>query len=126
MSDSASSQQTAPGALKSAIANAMVAIFKEHYGLGPTAARTFLEDDFVFVVMQGGVTRNERTLLEAGHAQLVRDYRQRFQEAVSETSCDAIGEIVGRRVIGHHSQILFDPDMTFEIFVLEGAETDGV
>lgn len=112
-------RDAAPGPLKTAISNAIVGIFKERYGLGPTAARVFLEDDYVFVVMHGGFTRNEHTLMEAGHHQLVRDYRLRFQEAISDISRSAVAEATGRTVLAHHSQVVFDPDMTFEIFVLE-------
>jgi uncharacterized protein YbcI len=118
-------QDAAPGPLRTAISNAIVGIFKEHYGLGPTAARVFLEDDYVFVAMHGGFTRNEHTLMDAGHHQLVRDYRLRFQEAISETSRAAVAEVTGRHVVAHHSQVVFDPDMTFEIFVLEPRAADG-
>ena len=31
----------------------------------------------------------------------------------------AVTEITGRRVLTYHSQIVFDPARTFEIFVLE-------
>jgi uncharacterized protein YbcI len=118
-------QDAAPGPVKTAISTAIVRIFKEHYGLGPTAARVFLEDDYVFVAMHGGFTRNEHTLMDAGHHQLVRDYRLRFQEAISELSRAAIAEATGRTVTAHHSQVVFDPDMTFEIFVLEPRDAAG-
>lgn len=112
-------REAAAGPVKAAIADAMVGIFKELYGLGPTATRVFLEDDFVFVVLHGMVTRNERTLLEAGEHQLVREYRLRFQEIIAETSKAKIAAVTGRHVLAHHSQIVFDPDMTFEVFALE-------
>jgi uncharacterized protein YbcI len=69
--------------------------------------------------MENGLTRNEQTLLEAGRHELVREYRLSFQEAVTETITTTVEELVGRRVIGYHSQIVFDPDRLFEIFVLE-------
>ena len=107
------------GAMRAAVANAMVGLKKEFYGKGPVAAKTYFEDDYVFVVLEGGLTRNEETLLAAGETQLVRQYRLRFQEAVTRTICSAVEEIVGRRVLTYHSQIVFDPVRTFEIFVLE-------
>jgi uncharacterized protein YbcI len=105
--------------MRAAVSNAMVGLKKEFYGKGPVAAKTYFEDDYVFVVLEGGLTRNEETLLAAGETQLVREYRLRFQEAVTRTICSAVEEIVGRRVLTYHSQIVFDPVRTFEIFVLE-------
>jgi uncharacterized protein YbcI len=110
-----------PGSLRAAIANAMVGLKKRHYGRGPEAARAFIEDDYIFVVLEGGLTRNEETLLAAGREDTVRQYRLAFQAVVEETATSAIEELTGRKVIGYHSQIVFDPVRAFEIFVLEPA-----
>jgi uncharacterized protein YbcI len=110
-----------PGSLRAAIANAMVGLKKRHYGRGPEGAKAFVEDDYIFVVLEGGLTRNEETLLAAGRQDLVRQYRLAFQEAVTETATGAIEELTGRKVIGYHSQIVFDPVRAFEIFVLAPA-----
>ena len=96
----------------------MVGLKKQYYGRGPEAAKAYVEDDYIFVVMEGGLTRNEETLLEAGKADLVRQYRLAFQETVGPTATSAVEELTGRRVIGYHSQIVFDPARAFEIFVL--------
>ena len=108
------------GAMRAAVSNAMVGLKKEFYGKGPVAAKTYFEDDYVFVVLEGGLTRNEETLLAAGETQLVREYRLRFQEAVSATITTAIEGVTGRKVLAYHSQIVFEPDRAFEIFVLDG------
>jgi len=107
------------GSLRMALANAMVGMYKQFYGRGPTAAKAWILDDYVFVAMEGGLTRNEETLLADGKADLVRSYRLSFQETVGETVMGAVEELVGRRVLTYHSQIVFDPARTFEIFVLE-------
>jgi uncharacterized protein YbcI len=106
------------GSLRTALANAMVALKKQYYGRGPDAAKAFVEDDYVFVVLEGGLTRNEETLLADGQEDLVRRYRLAFQEAVAETATSAVEELTGRRVIGYHSQIVFEPTRVFEIFAL--------
>jgi uncharacterized protein YbcI len=106
------------GSLRAALANAMVGIKKRYYGRGPEGAKAYVEDDYVFVVLEGGLTRNEETLLAAGHEDLVRRYRLTFQEVVGPTATGAVEELTGRRVIGYHSQIVFDPTRAFEIFVL--------
>ena len=49
----------------------------------------------------------------------MREYRLRFQEAVADTITAAIEEVTGRKVLAYHSQIVFDPDRAFEIFVLD-------
>jgi uncharacterized protein YbcI len=110
-----------PGSLRAAIANAMVGLKKQYYGRGPEAAKAFVEDDYIFVVLEGGLTRNEETLLAAGREDVVRQYRLAFQEAVGPTATGAVEELTGRRVIGYHSQIVFDPVRAFEIFVLAPA-----
>ena len=107
------------GSVRTALANAMVGMKKQFYGRGPTAAKAWILDDYVFVVMEGGLTRNEETLLADGKDDLVRGYRLSFQETVADTVMGAVEELLGRRVLTYHSQIVFNPPRTFEIFVLE-------
>jgi uncharacterized protein YbcI len=102
------------------ISNAMVGLKKGFYGKGPTKAKTYVNDNYVFCVMQGGLTKNEETLLAAGQADLVRQYRLKFQEAMAAPTTEAIERLTGRNVIGYHSQIVFNPEHAFEIFVLDG------
>ena len=105
--------------MASDISNAMVGLKKEFYGRGPTKAKTYLNDNYVFSVLEGGLTRNEETLLEAGEQRLVREYRLRFQEAVATTITTSIEEVTGQKVLAYHSQIVFEPERMFEIFVLD-------
>ena len=105
--------------MRTALANAMVGMKKQYYGKGPTAAKAWILDDYVFVAMEGGLTRNEETLIEDGKEDVVRAYRLSFQETVGETTMNAVAEITGRRVLTYHSQIVFRPTRAFEIFVLE-------
>jgi uncharacterized protein YbcI len=107
------------GSVRTALANAMVGMKKQLYGRGPTAAKAWILDDYVFVVMEGGLTRNEETLLADGKEDLVRSYRLSFQETVGPKVMAAVAELVGRDVLTYHSQIVFDPPRMFEIFVLE-------
>ena len=105
--------------VRAEISNAMVGLKKEFYGKGPSKAKTFLNDNYVFCVMEGGLTRNEETLVERGHEDLVRNFRLRFQEAMAEPMVEAVQRITGCSVIGYHSQIVFHPERVFEIFVLD-------
>jgi uncharacterized protein YbcI len=107
------------GSLRTALANSMVAIMKRHYGKGPTGAKAWLLDDYVFIAMEGGLTRNEETLIEDGKEELVRSYRLAFQETIRMETMSVIAELTGRKVLTYHSQIVFGPTRAFEIFVLE-------
>jgi uncharacterized protein YbcI len=111
--------QEGGGSLRAALANAMVGLKKQFYGRGPTAAKAWLLDDYVFVALEGGLTRNEETLLADGKEDVVRSYRLSFQETVGPTTIAAVEELTGRKVLTYHSQIVFDPARAFEIFVLE-------
>jgi uncharacterized protein YbcI len=108
------------GSMRAAISNAMVGLKKRYYGRGPVKARTYLEDEYVFCVLEGGLMRHEETLLEAGHEDDVRAHRLLFQDAMSKPTTEAIEQITGRKVLGYHSQIVFRPDRSFEMFVLDG------
>jgi uncharacterized protein YbcI len=114
-----SSAAPGQGSTRAALATAMVGLKKEYFGRGPTAAKAWILDDYVFVALEGGLTRSEETLLEAGKEDLIRNFRLAFQEAMSEKTMGAVGEITGRRVMTYHSQIVFRPMRSFEIFVLE-------
>jgi uncharacterized protein YbcI len=60
--------------------------------------------------------------VESGQEDLVRKTRIAFQEVLTEEFTSAVAEATGRRVIAYHSQVVFNPDMGFEIFVLEDDE----
>jgi len=113
------------GELRAALSNALVVLMKEHYGKGPTAAKSFINDEYIFTVLEGGLTRNEETLLAAGQADVVRDYRLSFQQAVRQQFTQAVERLTGRRVLDYHSQIVFDPPRSFELFVLDGPPLMG-
>jgi uncharacterized protein YbcI len=110
------------GSLRAALANAMVGLKKRHYGRGPTAAKAWILDDYVFVAMEGGLTQNEETLIADGKEALVRTYRLAFQETMKDITTAAVAELTGRDVLTYHSQIAFHPTRSFEIFVLAPAD----
>src|SRR4051794_10698290 len=97
---------------------------RRFYGKGPERARTYFCDDNVVVVLHGGLTTSEETLLTAGEEQTIRRYRERFQEVVTADLMRTVAEITGRDVLTYHSQMLFRPTRIFEIFVLDRAVED--
>ena len=108
------------GQMRAAISNAIVALMKEYYGKGPTAAKTYLNDEYVFTVLEGGLTRNEETMIQAGEQDFVRLYRLKYQQVVRHQLTTVVQDITGRKVLDYHSQIVFDPPRGFEMFVLDG------
>ncbi len=58
-------------------------------------------------------------MLQAGQKDAVRDFRQRFQNEMTERLTGTVEQLTGRKVINYQSQILFDPDIVIEIFVFE-------
>jgi uncharacterized protein YbcI len=106
------------------ISNAMVRMQKEFFGKGPTKAKSYMFDDLLLVVMREGLTTAEKTMLEFGHPNQVREFRQLFQNEMTERLTGMVHDLTGRRVVNYQSQVLFDPDMTLEIFVFESARDD--
>ena len=114
------------GEVRAALSNALVALVKEHWGKGPTAAKSVLNDEYVLTIFEGGLIRNEETMLAAGHTDLVRLYRLAFQQVIREEMCSTVERITGRKVLDYHSQIVFDPVRAFEMFVLDAPVGESV
>jgi uncharacterized protein YbcI len=110
------------GELLAALSTAIVGIFSECYGRGPTKAKTYMFDNYVFTVLEDILTTVEETLVTNGQEDLVRHVRITFQESVADRFKSAVAELTGRHVVTYHSQVTFHPPMGFEIFVLEPEE----
>lgn len=106
-------------ALLAAISREMVKAMKSFYGRGPTKAKSYLIDDLLFVVMRGGITEAEQTLLDAGEADAVRAFRQHFENVMGERLIGTVEQLTERKVITYQSQVLFDPHTIIEIFLFE-------
>jgi uncharacterized protein YbcI len=112
------------GQLAAAISNAMVGIHSKHYGKGPTKAKTYLIGDSVVCVMQDVFTTVERTLIDQGKGDLVREVRTTFQYTMRDEFTEAIEAIVGRPPRAFMSQIDCGADIAIEFFLLENDLTD--
>jgi uncharacterized protein YbcI len=116
--DLPTSQQIS-GETLSKITSAMVGLYRDHFGRGPTAAKTYALDDIVVCVLRDGLTVIEKTLFNGGKADTVRTMRAAFQDAVADRFKGAIEEHTGRRVIAFMSQAHVDPDLAIEVFFLD-------
>jgi uncharacterized protein YbcI len=72
----------------------------------------------VVTVIEDTLTTVEQTLVDAGRASLVREVRLTFQEAMARSFKAVVEKELGREVVAYHSQITFDPNIGFEVFVL--------
>jgi uncharacterized protein YbcI len=107
------------GPRASAISNAMTKLHRDHYGRGPDTVRTILGEDHVICFLEDLYMPVERTLLDAGEIEAVKDTRLAFQRAMETRFVEAIETATGRKVRAFLSQIHIDPDISCEIFVLE-------
>lgn len=120
-----SSETTTPSL--SEISREVVAAMKQNFGRGPVSAKSYLIDDFLLVVMRGGMNTAERTLLDKGRADAVREFRQVFQNEMAPELTGLIERLTGREVVTYQSQVLFDPDVIIEIFFFaEPADADSL
>jgi uncharacterized protein YbcI len=106
------------GSVRSAISQAIVQIHAERYGKGATQAKTYAFDDVVVTIMRDVLTPVERTLIDAGQADAVRELRAAFHDAVGDTLATTVEELTGRKVESLMSQIDPASGVALEAFVL--------
>ena len=113
------------GNLSRELARAMVALFKEYVGRGPSHARAYVEEDLVAIVLGDTMIKAEQTLADEGEEDLVRGVRRVFQGKFREDAVGIVERLTGREVKAFLSDHAIDPDIAIEAFVLEpvGDET---
>jgi uncharacterized protein YbcI len=108
------------------ISNAMVSLYKEQFGRGPTRARThWTGPDAVTCLLEDTLTPAERNLVKMGEHQRLRDTRMFFQYATVRGFCEPVERITGRTVRAFVSGIDTEVDgLALETFVFypEGQE----
>jgi len=114
------------GPLGAAITKAVVAVFRDYTGRGPTKAQSFLNTDLVHVLLQDTMTASERKLAEDGEQDFVLDIRRKFQRTMKDDLTAAIEQLSGRKVIAFMSDNHVDPDLALESFVLEPVCEEGM
>jgi uncharacterized protein YbcI len=106
------------GSLLAEISNAMVRIHKEHWGKGPTKARTIYAEDIVLTRLDEIFTQAELTLVRAGREAEVRSMRTAFQRELEHEFVGAVERLTGREVQAFISDIHAQTNMAIELFVL--------
>src|SRR6186713_3312803 len=102
-----------------AISTRIVGLLREHYGRGPSRAKTYAMDDCVVCVLRNGFTAHERTIVDSGESDRVIEMRQDFQRLMERQYRETIESITGRKVVAFLSQAHLEPDITMEVFFLD-------
>ncbi|HEX2071752.1 MAG TPA: DUF2294 domain-containing protein [Thermoleophilaceae bacterium] len=111
------------GQVAAEITNGIVKLFSEYYGRGPVKAKTFVFENYTMTVLEDTLTTSESTLVEAGREEIVREFRLSFQSEMCESFHAVVEHATGCKVVTYQSQIAFNPDACFEIFVLDRPPT---
>jgi uncharacterized protein YbcI len=111
------------GGLLEEITRSVVRLHKEYIGQGPTKARTYIGEDLVVCVLQGGFSKAEHTLLEHGRTGAVVHQRQALDEALRQPLSDMIERLIERTVVGFTSAVQPDGELSTVVFLLEPARS---
>jgi len=122
-SNSIDSEQS--GQVASAISNGAVKLLRDYTGRGPTKTRTYINSDYISVVMYDTLTKGERSLVGDGRRELVLASRKAYQETMRPHLIEMVEQLTGRKVVAFLSDNHLDPDIAVEFFVLERLEGDG-
>ena len=102
-----------------AIGRGIAELHTQFYGRGPNRARTYMLNDTVICLLEGGFTTVERTLIAGGNSEAVREIRRSFQQAMEQPFKDVVETATNCTVLAYISQIHTSPDLAVELFVLE-------
>ena len=104
------------------ISNAMVALFKEAFGRGPTKARAqFAGHDTLLVILESSLTVAERNLAAIGEHRRLREARLFVSDALEDQFRAIVERALGRKTLAYVSGIDTARDVTIELFTLEPA-----
>jgi uncharacterized protein YbcI len=119
-------EASAVDSIRAEISREMVRIYKEQFGRGPTKVKTdFAGPDVVVCTLEDSFTPAERSLVEMGEHQRMRDTRLYFQHATEKQFRTTIERLLGRRVRAFLSGLDTASDVSAEVFYLEKPGTDG-
>lgn len=113
--------------VRSGVARAMVRIYKEQFGRGPTAVKAgWVGSDTLVCVLEDTLTPAERKLVALGEHNAVREMRSALQLATIADFCAPVERLTGRKVRSFHSTMDTVADgMAVEVFVLHPEAYDG-
>jgi uncharacterized protein YbcI len=119
-------RETGSGVL-AAVSDEMVRLYKEKFGRGPGRVRTYwCGDNVLTITLEDTFTAAERTLVELGEHQRMRETRTLFQYAAVREFCEPVERLTGRTVKAFVSGIDTAVDgLAVETFILHPAGSDA-
>ena len=113
-------QQQPGGSLLLDVSNALVALHKEQFGRGPTRVQShFAGADALLCVMDDALLPAERTMVDMGEQQRVRESRMFLQVATADQFIETVEAITGRTVRAFASATDPDNGVVMENFIFE-------
>jgi uncharacterized protein YbcI len=107
------------------LSNAMVALYKEAFGRGPTKARAqFAGHDTLLITLESSLTVAERNLVAIGQHRRLREARLFLSDALEDQLRAIVEQSLGRKTLAYVSGIDTARDVTINVFTLEPAR-DG-
>jgi uncharacterized protein YbcI len=102
------------------VTNAMVRLYKELFGRGPTKARSdYAGPDALLATLEDSLTLAERNMVALDEHQRLREVRMFFQHASDKDFVKTVEEITGRKVKAFVSGIDTHKDVSSEVFYFE-------
>jgi uncharacterized protein YbcI len=104
------------------ISNAMVSLYKEAFGRGPTKARArFAGHDTLVVTLESSLTVPERNLMAMGEHRRLREHRLFLSYTLENQLRAIVEQALGRKTLAFVSGIDTGRDVTVKLFTLEPA-----
>jgi uncharacterized protein YbcI len=111
---------TDDGRILQDVSNAVVQVYKEQFGRGPTKARTaWAGPDALLCLLEDTLTAAEARLVTMGQHQRMREARMFLQHAAEQDFCTKVEAITGRKVVAFMSGMDSERDVSSEVFVLQ-------
>jgi uncharacterized protein YbcI len=111
-------QRPPTGVLAGQISRAVVQLYREYTGRGPTQAHTTITEDLVVVIMGDTLLKAEKSLAADGKGELVLTMRSAVQDTMRTDLTSAVERLSKRKVVAFMSHNHIDPDLASELFVL--------
>lgn len=105
--------------LPGAISKSLALIWRDQTGMKPPGARTYINEDLVVCVLQGGMSPYEKQLIGEEQNPAVWTMREHMRTAVEADEVAEVERLTGRRVVSFLSDHDTGSDLAAELFVLE-------
>jgi uncharacterized protein YbcI len=108
------------GRLLAEITDRLVQLVRDHYGRVPMKAKTYVLDNVIVCVLSDGFIALEQTMMEGGEPDRVLEMRRDFERLMKTHYTAMIEDLTGRKVLAFLSQAHVEPDLTVEMFLMDG------